>query len=146
MTTHFDVAEMLKEARSEAGLSQDTLAQRAGVARTTVAHMENLSKGDMSAPALLRLLEAAGYDLKLVKWGTCARSRTSWLSSAKVAPHDAQVCSTTALSPRPAPSLTQTAVEQAAFCRQMIGRTNRPAHRSNCEHHRLAKRSRWRTT
>ncbi len=69
MTTLFDVSEMLKEARREAGLSQDTLAQRAGVARTTVARMENLSKGDMSVSALLRLLEAAGYDLKLVKWG-----------------------------------------------------------------------------
>lgn len=69
MTTLFDVAEMLKEARREARLSQDTLAQRAGVARTTVARMENLSKGDMSVSALLRLLEAVVYDLKLVKLG-----------------------------------------------------------------------------
>ena len=69
MTTLSDVAEMLRSARREAGLSQDELAQRAGVARTTVARMENLAKGDMSVSALVRLLEAAGYDLKLVKPG-----------------------------------------------------------------------------
>ncbi len=69
MTTLSDIAEMLKSARREAGLSQDELARRAGVARTTVARMETLAKGDMSVSALLRLLEAAGYDLKLVKSG-----------------------------------------------------------------------------
>lgn len=69
MTTLSDVAEMLKSARRKAGLSQDELAQRAGVARTTVARMETLAKGDMSVSALVRLLEAAGYDLKLVKPG-----------------------------------------------------------------------------
>jgi hypothetical protein len=31
--------------------------------------MENLTHGDMSVMALLRLLEAAGYDLKVVKAG-----------------------------------------------------------------------------
>ncbi len=60
---------MLKSARREARLSQDELAQRAGVSRTTVARMETLAKGDMSVSALVRLLEAAGYDLKLVKPG-----------------------------------------------------------------------------
>lgn len=69
MTTLSDIAEMLKGARREARLSQYELAQRAGVSRTTVARMENLSKGDMSVSALVRLLEAAGYDLKLVKPG-----------------------------------------------------------------------------
>ncbi|MGP1666819.1 MAG: helix-turn-helix domain-containing protein [Rhodanobacter sp.] len=69
MTTLFDVAEMLKSARREARLSQDELAQRAGVSRTTVARMETLAKGDMSVSVLVRLLEAAGYDLKLVKPG-----------------------------------------------------------------------------
>lgn len=69
MTTLSDVAEMLKSARREAGLSQDELAQRAGVARTTVTRMETLAKGDMSVSVLVRLLEAAGYDLKLVKPG-----------------------------------------------------------------------------
>lgn len=69
MTTLFNVAEMLRTARREAGLSQDELARRAGVARSTVARMETLAKGDMSVSALIRLLEAAGYDLKLVKVG-----------------------------------------------------------------------------
>lgn len=69
MTALSDVAEMLRIARREARLSQEELAQRAGVARTTVARMENLSRGDMSVSALVRLLEAAGYDLRLVKAG-----------------------------------------------------------------------------
>lgn len=69
MTTLYDVADMLKEARREASLSQSELAQRAGVSRSTVARMETLAKGDMSVSALVRLLEAAGYDLKLVKSG-----------------------------------------------------------------------------
>ena len=60
---------MLKRARHEAKLSQNALAERAGVARTTVARMENVAKGDMSVSALVRLLEASGYDLKLVKRG-----------------------------------------------------------------------------
>lgn len=69
MTTLFDVADMLKQARGEACLSQEALAKRAGVSRSTVARMETMAKGDMSVSALVRLLEAAGYDLKLVKTG-----------------------------------------------------------------------------
>ncbi|TWR93289.1 helix-turn-helix transcriptional regulator [Pseudomonas saxonica] len=69
MSTLYDVAEMLKEARAESRLSQHALASRAGVSRSTVARMETLAKGDMSVSALVRLLEAAGYDLKLVRAG-----------------------------------------------------------------------------
>lgn len=69
MTTLFDVADMLKEARRNTRLSQDALAARAGVSRSTVARMETMAKGDMSVSALVRLLDAAGYDLKLVKAG-----------------------------------------------------------------------------
>jgi transcriptional regulator with XRE-family HTH domain len=69
MTMLANVAELLKQARREAGLTQEELASRAGVARTTVARMETLAKGDMSVSALVRLLEAAGYDLKAVKHG-----------------------------------------------------------------------------
>ena len=69
MTTLADVAEQLKTARRSAGVSQADLAARAGVARTTVARMETLAKGDMSVSVLVRLLEAAGYDLKVVKVG-----------------------------------------------------------------------------
>ncbi len=69
MTTLADVADLLRSVRREAGLSQEALAQRAGVSRTTVARMETLAKGDMSVSALLRLLEAVGYDLKPAKQG-----------------------------------------------------------------------------
>ena len=60
---------MLKWVRHDTGLSQAEIARRAGVARTTVARMETLAKGDMSVSALVRLLEAAGYDLKPIKRG-----------------------------------------------------------------------------
>jgi len=69
MTTLADVADLLRQVRKDARLSQAALAQRAGVSRTTVARMETLAKGDMSVSVLLRLLEAAGYDLKPVKQG-----------------------------------------------------------------------------
>jgi len=69
MTTLADVATLLRQIRKSARLSQEALARRAGVSRTTVARMETLAKGDMSVSALLRLLEAAGYDLKPVKQG-----------------------------------------------------------------------------
>lgn len=45
------------------------MAERAGVARSTLARMETVARGDMSVSALVRLLEAAGYDLKVVKAG-----------------------------------------------------------------------------
>ncbi len=69
MTTLSDIAQLLQSARKQARLTQAELAERAGVARTTVARMENLSKGDMSVSALVRLLEAAGCDLKVVPMG-----------------------------------------------------------------------------
>jgi len=69
MTDLADVGDMLKQARSDAGLSQKDLAERAGVARTTLARMETLARGDMSVAVLVRLLEAAGYDLRVVKRG-----------------------------------------------------------------------------
>ncbi|MDE2264145.1 MAG: helix-turn-helix domain-containing protein [Gammaproteobacteria bacterium] len=69
MTTLAEVAGQLKQAREEAGLTQQELASRAGVNRLTVGRMENLVNGDMSVSALARLLEAAGYDLKVVKAG-----------------------------------------------------------------------------
>ena len=69
MTTLADVADQLKQARRQAGLSQQELAVRAGLNRLTVGRMENLANGDMSVSALVRLLEAAGFDLKVVKAG-----------------------------------------------------------------------------
>lgn len=69
MTTLADMAEQLKFARRQAGLSQAELARRADVSRTTLARMETLARGDMSVSVLLKLLEAAGYDVKVVKVG-----------------------------------------------------------------------------
>ncbi|QNH02001.1 helix-turn-helix transcriptional regulator [Pseudomonas sediminis] len=69
MTSLYDVSEMLKQARGDTKLSQEALASRAGVSRTTVARMETLAKGDMSVSVLIRLLESACYDLKLIKAG-----------------------------------------------------------------------------
>jgi transcriptional regulator with XRE-family HTH domain len=69
MSNLADVAELTRRARKEAGLTQEELASRAGVARSTVARMETLARGDMSVAVLVRLLEAAGYDLKAVKHG-----------------------------------------------------------------------------
>ena len=69
MTTLADMAEQLKLAREQAGLSQAELARRADVSRTTLARMETLARGDMSVSVLLKLLEAAGYDVKVVKAG-----------------------------------------------------------------------------
>ena len=69
MTSLADVSDMLKTLRRENNLSQEELARRAGVARTTVARMETLARNDMSVAVLVRLLEAAGYDLKFVAHG-----------------------------------------------------------------------------
>jgi len=69
MTNLADLADLLRGARLEAGLTQTDLARRAGVNRMTVGRMEKLTHGDMSVMALLRLLEAAGYDLKVIKVG-----------------------------------------------------------------------------
>jgi transcriptional regulator with XRE-family HTH domain len=69
MTTLADLAVQLKSIRKQAGLSQLEVARRAGLNRMTVGRMENLVHGDMSVLALIRLLEAAGYDLKFAKVG-----------------------------------------------------------------------------
>jgi transcriptional regulator with XRE-family HTH domain len=81
MSTLADVADQLKSARLAAGLTQAELARRASVSRTTVARMETVAKGDMSVSVLVRLLEAAGYELKAVKLGMPVPSRMCWLSS-----------------------------------------------------------------
>jgi len=55
-------AELLRQARERAGLSQRQLAQRAGTAQSVVARIER----GLTSPSwdtLERLLEAAGYEL-----------------------------------------------------------------------------------
>jgi len=62
MTAFFDAADMVRDARRGAGLSQEELARRAGVSRPTVARMETVARSDMSVSALARhaLSEASG--------------------------------------------------------------------------------------
>jgi transcriptional regulator with XRE-family HTH domain len=67
MTTLADVAGRFRTIRLAENLSQDALAARAGLARSTVTRLETLAQGDIGLSVLLRLLEAAGYDLKIVK-------------------------------------------------------------------------------
>ncbi len=67
MTTLAEMAEQLRKLRKDERLSQEELATRAGLARSTVTRLETLAKGDIGLSVLLRLLEAAGYDLKVVK-------------------------------------------------------------------------------
>jgi hypothetical protein len=75
LTTLSDVAEMLKSARREVRLEPGSTRPAGGCfAHDRGAH-GNLAKGDMSVSALVRLLEAAGYDLKLVKPGHVAHGR-----------------------------------------------------------------------
>ena len=69
MRTLADVADVLKTARHKAGLSQQVLADSAGVSRVTLARMEAGSQGDMSVSSLMKLLSAAGYELRAAKRG-----------------------------------------------------------------------------
>ena len=57
-------AGLLHYARLKAGLSQTQLAQRAGVSRTMVSAYER-DKRQATLPTLMRLLEAAGFELRM---------------------------------------------------------------------------------
>lgn len=69
MRTLAEVGQALQRARLQKQLSQEELAQRAGVSRVTLSRMETAAKGDMSVAALLRLARALGHDLRLVERG-----------------------------------------------------------------------------
>lgn len=69
MKTLADVGQALQHARLQKRFSQETLAQQAGVSRVTLSRMETAAKGDMSVAALLRLVRALGYELRLVERG-----------------------------------------------------------------------------
>ena len=62
-----EVGQALQQARLQKRLSQEELAQRAGVSRVTLSRMETAAKTDMSLAALLRLARALGYELRLVE-------------------------------------------------------------------------------
>jgi transcriptional regulator with XRE-family HTH domain len=55
---------LLREARQRAGLSQRELARRAGTAQSLVARVER-GRAAPRTDTLARLLEAAGYDVRL---------------------------------------------------------------------------------
>ena len=57
-------AELLREARRRAGLSQSDLARRAGVTQSVVSEYE-AGKRQPALPTLARLVAATGHDLKL---------------------------------------------------------------------------------
>ena len=61
-----EVGEALQRARLQNRLTQEELAQRAGVSRVTLSRMENATLGDMNVSPLLRLARALGRDLRLV--------------------------------------------------------------------------------
>jgi transcriptional regulator with XRE-family HTH domain len=73
MQTLAEVGHALQQARLQKRLSQEELAQRAGLSRVTLSRMETAAKTDMSLAALLRLARALGYELRLVERG---RQRT----------------------------------------------------------------------
>ena len=56
--------DLLKLARVKAELTQDQLAERAGVAQSLISAYEN-GRRQPTMPTLMRLLEAAGFDLRM---------------------------------------------------------------------------------
>ena len=58
-----DAAEMVREARVQAGLSQRRLAERAGTTQSVVARIET-GTTDPGTNTLARLLRAAGYEAR----------------------------------------------------------------------------------
>lgn len=60
-----DVAETLRRVRKARHWSQAEIAQAAGVSRVTVARMETQATSDMSLQVVMKLLESAGYELKI---------------------------------------------------------------------------------
>ena len=59
-----DVGELLRKARTQAGLSQSDLARRAGVPQSVVSEYE-AGKRQPSVPTLARLISATGHELTL---------------------------------------------------------------------------------
>jgi transcriptional regulator with XRE-family HTH domain len=55
---------LLREARAQANLSQRALAERAGVAQSEIARIEN-GRQEPSYARLAHLVRAAGFDLKI---------------------------------------------------------------------------------
>ena len=56
--------DLIRLARAKAGLTQDEMASRAGVAQSLISAYEN-GRRQPTLPTLLRLLEATGFDLRM---------------------------------------------------------------------------------
>jgi len=56
--------DLIRLARAKAGLTQDEIAVHAGVAQSLISAYEN-GRRQPTVPTLLRLLEAAGFDLRM---------------------------------------------------------------------------------
>ena len=69
MQTLSDVGQALQQARLQARLSQQQVADRAGLSRITLSRMEGATKGDMSVSALLKLCGVLGFELLMVPRG-----------------------------------------------------------------------------
>ena len=69
MQTLSDVGQALQQARLQARLSQEEVAERAGLSRVTLSRMEGATKGDMSVSAVLKLCGVLGLELQVVPRG-----------------------------------------------------------------------------
>jgi transcriptional regulator with XRE-family HTH domain len=74
--------DLLRLARAKAGLTQDQMAERAGVAQSLISAYEN-GRRQPTMPTLLRLLEAVGFDLRMRLEGPDLQSRFAeeWAST-----------------------------------------------------------------
>jgi len=74
--------DLIRLARAKAGLTQDEMAERAGVAQSLISAYEN-GRRQPTVPTLLRLLEAAGFDLRMRLEVPDAQSRAAeeWTST-----------------------------------------------------------------
>lgn len=74
--------DLLRLARAKAGLTQDQMAERAGVAQSLISAYEN-GRRQPTMPTLLRLVEAAGFDLRMRLEGPDLQSRSAeeWAST-----------------------------------------------------------------
>jgi uncharacterized protein len=59
-----EVAELIRDARADAGITQSELARRAGTSQPTVAHYE-AGRVEPSLSTLTRLLRACGYEIEM---------------------------------------------------------------------------------
>ena len=61
----FDVGEAVKKARRDLKISRQDLAERAGVSRARLEHLENGRGGDFGVKKLVRVMACVGLDLRM---------------------------------------------------------------------------------